>query len=61
MLQIPVTDLFSALERYNGMAAAPAAEDAPIAPPPLESDDPKIREAAEALAAAAAQCASRVA
>jgi hypothetical protein len=60
MLQITITDLLSALERHNGMALETVADDAPIARDPLNSDDPKIREAAKALAAAAA-CASRVA
>jgi hypothetical protein len=59
MLQITITDLLSVLERHNGMALETAV-DAPIARDPLNSDDPKIREAAKALAADAA-CASRVA
>jgi hypothetical protein len=59
MLQITITDLLSALERHNGMALE-TEDDAPIARDPLNSDDPKIREAAKALAADAA-CASRVA
>ncbi len=59
MLQISITDLLSALERHNGMALETVAVDAPIAPDPLNSDDPKIREAAQALAAAA--CVSQVA
>jgi len=58
MLQISITDLLSALERHNGMALE-AADEAPIAADPLNSDDPKIREAAQALAAAA--CVSQVA
>lgn len=58
MLQIAITDLLPALERHNGMALE-AADEAPIAPDPLNSDDSKIREAAQALAAAA--CVSQVA
>ena len=65
MLEIALTDLLPALERHNGMALEAAPEmvnEAPIARDPLNSDDPKIREAAQALAAAAAAaCASRVA
>jgi hypothetical protein len=59
MIQIPITDLFEALDRHNGMALEVAAE-TPIARDPLESEDPKVREAARALATAAA-CASQVA
>jgi hypothetical protein len=59
MLEITITDLLAALDRHNGMALE-TADDAPIARDPLNSEDPKIREAAQALAAAAA-CASRVA
>ena len=50
MLQIAITDLLCVLERYNGMALRRSADEAPIAPDPLNSDDPKIREAAQALA-----------
>ena len=57
MLAIPANALFAVLERHNGMDRPQA--DAPIAHDPLNSDDPKIREAARALAAAA--CASQVA
>jgi hypothetical protein len=60
MLQIPITDLVAALDRHNGMARD-TAQDAPIARDPLNSDDPKIREAAETLAAVIDTCASRVA
>ena len=59
MFQISITDFLAALDRHNGMALE-AAGDAPIARDPLNSDDPKIREAAKAMAADAA-CASRVA
>ena len=59
MLQIPITDLFSALERYNGMAPLKVAGEEPIAPDPLNSDDPLIRAAAQELAAKA--CASQAA
>ena len=48
MLQISITDLLSVLERHNGMALETEVE-APIARDPLNSDDPKIREAAKAL------------
>lgn len=58
MLQIAITDLLPVLERHNGMALE-AADKTPIARDPLNSDDPKIREAAQALAAAA--CVSQVA
>jgi hypothetical protein len=61
MRQIPITDLFELLERYNGMAPMKVAgeEHGPIARDPLNSDDPLIRAAAEELAAKA--CASRAA
>ena len=61
MLQVPITDLFAVLERYNGMAPLKVAgeDHEPIAPDPLHSDDPLIRAAAQELAAKA--CASRAA
>ena len=61
MQQIPITDLFEVLERYNGMTPMKVAGEAhdAIAPDPLHSDDPLIRAAAEELAAKA--CASRAA
>jgi hypothetical protein len=58
-MEIPVTDFLALFERYNGMAPLKVAGEAPVAPDPLTSDDPLIREAAEALAAQA--CASRAA
>jgi len=63
-MQIPVNALFSLLERYNGMDTAPVTAEAPVAPPPLQSDDPKIRAAAEELAAqsgTSTPCASQAA
>jgi hypothetical protein len=59
-MEIPVTDFLALFERYNGMAPLKVAGEAPVAPDPLNSEDPLIREAAEALAAQAA-CASRAA
>lgn len=69
MQKIAVTKLFSMLERYNGMAT-PTLVDAPltdtdqvpIAPDPLNSDDPKIRAAAREIAGLPKKkCASRAA
>jgi len=53
MKAIPITKLYPMLERYNGMATPTLVDEAPIAPDPLNSDDPKIRAAARELAAAA--------
>jgi len=63
MQKIAVTKLFSMLERYNGMATPTLIDvaEAPIAPDPLHSDDPKIRAAARDIAAAKKKCASRAA
>ena len=65
MKAIPITKLYPMLERYNGMATPTLvdAAEAPIAPDPLHSDDPKIRAAAREMAAAAKKkkCASRAA
>jgi len=62
MHQIPITKLFAMLERYNGMDTpnVKTQDEAPIAPDPLNSDDPKVREAAQALLAAKS-CASQAA
>lgn len=59
MHEIPITALFDLLQRYNAMAPMKVAGEAPIAPDPLNSDDPLVRAAAEALAAKS--CASRAA
>lgn len=61
MREIPITDLFPLLERYNGMVSQLGADEAPIAPDPLNSDDPLIRAAAEEMAAKAKACASQAA
>ncbi|HWA92828.1 MAG TPA: hypothetical protein VG889_22540 [Rhizomicrobium sp.] len=61
MQQIPITELFDLLERYNGMTPMKVAGEAPIAPDPLNSDDPLVRAAAEDLAAKSKSCASRAA
>jgi hypothetical protein len=65
MQQIPITELFDMLERFNGMTAMPAPMDAsgeaPVAADPLHSHDPLVRAAAEELAAKAKPCASRAA
>ena len=60
MREIPITELFPLLERYNGMVSQAEAE-APIAADPLNSDDPMVRAAAEDMAAKAKACASRAA
>ena len=63
MQKIAITKLTSMLERYNGMATPTLVEaaEAPIAPDPLHSDDPKIREAARDIVRAKKKCASRAA
>ena len=60
MREIPITELFPLLERYNGMVSQSESE-VPIAPDPLHSDDPLVRAAAEEMAAKAKACASRAA
>ncbi|MBV9991419.1 MAG: hypothetical protein JOZ72_09010 [Alphaproteobacteria bacterium] len=59
MQKIAITKLFPMLERYNGMATPTLVDailidesQAPIAPDPLNSDDPKIRAAAEDIVSA---------
>jgi len=75
MQQIPITELFDMLERFNGMTSMPAshisaprmpapvnaAGEAAIAADPLHSEDPLVRAAAEEIAAKAKPCASRAA
>jgi hypothetical protein len=60
MREIPITELFPLLERYNGMVSL-SENEAPIAPDPLHSEDPLVRAAAEEMAAKAKACASRAA
>ncbi len=61
MQQIPITELFDMLERFNGMTPMKVAGEAPVAADPLHSGDPLVRAAAEELAAKAKSCASRAA
>ena len=61
-MEICITDIIHLLERYNGMAMPKSdavAPETPLAGDPLQSDDPEIRAAAEALKRRA--CASEAA